>query len=360
AGSLDSIAATAFNEARRRQIEFRPVLYHLIQFAARQSDVPTAERLLAEYTASEPDSTYVTASRLTVECAASSAHVIDWRTAVETDPLAVHWTAQSLAKAGLRTDCARAGWTALLEHATPGAAGENYRFGALMALHSLLSAEGRREDIESLWAGQTEFADYAGDLLLLAANAGVPLDSRAEAYAGELRAAMPSGELASYEIWMLGVWEQENGRAESVRLLADTLAARFVQSGARLDRLMADVMEARAVLAAGDTMTALDLFRLLAPNKRRSEIWYPWETLAAETVTFARLLHARGQYAEAARVASSLDAPARPAVDLMYLPASLAIRARAARALGDEELERRSRERLANLGRTDLIETLDR
>ncbi|NIQ52078.1 MAG: hypothetical protein GWN71_00930 [Gammaproteobacteria bacterium] len=73
----------------------------------------------------------------------------------------------------------------------------------------------------------------------------------------------------------------------------------------------------------------------------------------------AKLLYARGDYAAAVRVAANLDAPARPPADLIYLPASLVLRIRAARELSDAELERRSRKRLRQLGRVDLLRALD-
>ena len=70
----------------------------------------------------------------------------------------------------------------------------------------------------------------------------------------------------------------------------------------------------------------------------------------------AQVLCARGQYAAAIGVAANLDAPARPPTDLLYLPASLSLRMRAARALGDREMEQRCQRRLAALGRYDLLE----
>ncbi len=150
-------------------------------------------------------------------------------------------------------------------------------------------------------------------------------------------------------LWFLGIWEAEFGSAEEASLLADSLRSLAARNGSRTDSLLARSLRARATLARGDTLQARALLSGIAPSKRRNDPWYPWESLAGERLALAELLLASGDYAAAHAVASDLDAPARPASDLAYLPASLTVRANAAERLGREALARRYRERRATL-----------
>lgn len=355
---LDSLGRNALLQTRRREPEFRPVLYHLIEFAIRAGELDSARVYLQEFRQQNPAAYLLRRSELKLECAAQSPQMIDWSAIAADDAATVHAVGESLARAGARTDCARAAWGALLAADLAGEVGEAYRFASLMALQSLLAAEGRFDELTTLFESQDEFAEQAGDLLLIDANAGAPFETIAERQADSIRADWSAGNAASYKLWMLGVHEFRQGRAERVRLIADSLAARAADT-IRLDSLLAEIMAARATLTDGDTATAVELLYELGPTKKRSDHWYPWETLAAEKMLLARLLLELERHSEAIQVAATVDAPARPPSDLIYLPASLVIRARAARALGDTDLERESRERLARLGRTDLIAALD-
>ena len=118
---------------------------------------------------------------------------------------------------------------------------------------------------------------------------------------------------------------------------------------------MARAVAARATLARGDTAQALVQLAALAPDTSRTPLtWNPWESLGGERMLLARLLFARGRYAESYRVASELDAP-DPVPYVMYVPASLALRMRAAERLGNRPAAEAMRRRLAALGREDLV-----
>src|SRR5262249_60935662 len=78
---------------------------------------------------------------------------------------------------------------------------------------------------------------------------------------------------------------------------------------------------------------------------------------AAERLTLARLLMARHDFRGALRVADTFDHP-QPAMDLIFLPASLVIRVQAAEHVRDSRLEKRYREQLSLLGRSDLLTSL--
>jgi hypothetical protein len=114
-------------------------------------------------------------------------------------------------------------------------------------------------------------------------------------------------------------------------------------------------MLARAALARADSAEALRRLSALVPTARRRPLEFDWwESLGGERLALAELLLARGQFAEALRVASIFDSPT-PVIYLIYLPASLSVRLRAAQALGDAVLAERFRARLVALGRNDLL-----
>jgi hypothetical protein len=119
--------------------------------------------------------------------------------------------------------------------------------------------------------------------------------------------------------------------------------------------LLGQSVTARAALARGDSAGALKLLQQLVPTAGRGAlIWNPWESLGGERLLLAELRLARGEFVEALRLARNFDAPV-PVSYVLYLPASLKLRLRAARALGDEQLAQRVRARLVALGRRELI-----
>ena len=162
---LDSLAESAFVEARRREPEFRPVLYHLLEIAVRNGEIDSARVFLREFERTQPDTSFLAYNELKFACVEQSPQMIEWREAVMDDAGSVYSAGQSLAKAGANTGCARAAWSSLISYAT-GNAAVSYRFASVMALQSLLAAEGRYDDLVQLWA-DNEFYDYAGDFYLL-------------------------------------------------------------------------------------------------------------------------------------------------------------------------------------------------
>jgi hypothetical protein len=80
--------------------------------------------------------------------------------------------------------------------------------------------------------------------------------------------------------------------------------------------------------------------------------WGLWESLGSERLLLAELLMARGEYALALRIADGFDHP-QPAIYLVYLPASLALRARAGERLGRPRLAEEFGHRLLALGGND-------
>jgi hypothetical protein len=119
--------------------------------------------------------------------------------------------------------------------------------------------------------------------------------------------------------------------------------------------LRADALAAHLLLARGDSDAALARFGSLTPVARRDYlVWGYTESLPVERLVQAELLLARGRNQEALAVASAFDHPT-PVVYLPFLPASLVVRYRASLALSRSEDAARYRDRLAALGRRDLV-----
>jgi hypothetical protein len=82
--------------------------------------------------------------------------------------------------------------------------------------------------------------------------------------------------------------------------------------------------------------------------------WQFLGTLPEERLLLARLLLARRRFAEALTVAGVFDS-SQPIAYALYVSASLQVRLRAAEGLGRGALAARLRERLAAMGRQDLL-----
>ena len=150
-------------------------------------------------------------------------------------------------------------------------------------------------------------------------------------------------------LWLCGLWAHRQGDAQRLQAITEALTVKLDSTRSRRDSLITGSVVAYATLASGDSATALRLFSELRPTGKTNDLaWQPWEPLAAEKITLARLLLARGDYADAHRVAAALDHP-QPVIYLAFLPASLSIRIAAAEAMGEPELAGVHRQRLAAL-----------
>ena len=352
---LDSLAEAAFAEARRLDPDFTPPFFHLLELALRQNDLTTARRLMPLFRDAEPDSGLVQAVELMLECVEKGPGGVDWRAAVQRAPDAVLEAANSLSAGGAQPECAEEGWRAILRHDSDPAMARHW--GAVFGLQSLLVARGRYAAVTGLLdsavaAGVPGVPQF---LYVIDAAAGAPLESRASAVLDSL--GRDYTELSGPRLWLSGIWHAHLGNADHVTEIAGMLAAAAAASDARMDRLLAESMLARAALVRADSAEALRRLGALVPTGRRRQLASgPWESLAGEQLALAELLLARGQFAEALRVASIFDSPT-PVMYLIYLPASLSVRLRAARALGEAALAERFRARLVALGRNDLLKS---
>jgi tRNA A-37 threonylcarbamoyl transferase component Bud32/tetratricopeptide (TPR) repeat protein len=357
---LDSLAEAAFLEVRHNDPDFKPVLFHLIEIAVRKGQIRRTEGLLEQFREGEPDSSRLAVAELMLECVQTSPEQVDWQRAVLNDPAIVYEAAQSLAKGGMQPACAAAGWRGILAHAnTTTESGVAYHFGALLGMQSLLVAQGRTEEASDLLqASESTYGEAIHQMYVFNTIAGADMRAEAIPSVEDRKRRLQNGEYRSGRPrWLAGIWEVHEGRLEEARAFADSLAAVAARRDSRQDRLLTKSLEARVTLLAGDSVRALMLLQQLIPTKHYEDYPFPWEFLPAEHLALAELLYARGRYAEALDVAANFDAPARPPTDLLYLPASLTLRVRAARALGDEDMEERCRRRLRALGREDLLDS---
>jgi tetratricopeptide (TPR) repeat protein len=351
---VDSVAARAFDRARRLDRGFAPPVFHLTELALREGRQATADSLAADFQGFQPDSNWALQLQLTVGCARGDVNRDAWRRWAASHPIEVTKAARSLALLARRYDCAEEGFRAVLDaDAVP----VDARWMATLGLQSVLVATGRVADARrAIDAAVKSGLRQAMTLYLVDAAAGLGMeDGATEAMwliAGDYR-GMPG-----YRLWYHATWERRRRNGDSLAAIAAALQANAGRSGSADDRFFADVVLADLAVVRHDTAAALRRLATLRPRGPPAAItWGLWESVPAERLMLAELLLARGRHDDARKVADTFDHP-HAVVNLVYLPASLVIRVRAAQALDDDRMERRYLEQLALLGRSDLLKSL--
>ena len=224
------------------------------------------------------------------------------------------------------------------------------RWGGSLGLQGLLAAEGRTTELRALVDSAVAGGmDLANQLYLLDALAGVDVDADAAAVAERL-SREGAANVYPFTLWLLGAWYARHGNHAETEAMRAALAARQPSPKDPWTGRFADVLTARLLLLKGDSAGAIGRLRpALSVGQRRTLDWDLGESLAPDRLLLAELLLARGQPAEAMSAAGVFDHQA-PAVFLPFLPASLALRSRAAVALGRADDARRFQERLVALG----------
>jgi len=134
------------------------------------------------------------------------------------------------------------------------------------------------------------------------------------------------------------------------------LAARAAKSGDRGTRLFAQALDAQQFVLRGDTAGAIQALGALRATAPRDALeWEFGESLPVERLLLAELLLQHGRPEDAFNVAASFDHPAA-IINVLFVPVSLGIRARAAEALNRRDWASAARNRLTALGRGDLLE----
>jgi tetratricopeptide (TPR) repeat protein len=352
-GNPDSLAETAFEAARRLDPQATNLLLHLIEIRLRRGETGKAQPIIRQLLAAGPDTMLAEQVRIMDACVRRGP-TPDWPQRARSHPLALLAAGNLLKGAGSHLSCALAAFTAVLQADTATDAwGEARRWSALVGLESILLAQGRVAEATAQLDSAIARGLGGSSLYLLAAPLVPLLGDRATAIArhdaaefGENYRNCPYGT----RLWILGLWEAHAGRPEVVAAIGRDFEARARKSGSAFERLGADAMLAHGALARADTTEAVRRFTTVLSGgvSEALLIWDPVAPRGSERLTLARLLMSRGQFQRAIDVANVFDS-AWPLIYTLYLPESLQLRAEAAAALGDKQMESRFRARLAAL-----------
>ena len=133
------------------------------------------------------------------------------------------------------------------------------------------------------------------------------------------------------------------------------LGVRAFEAKSSLEQARNSAQQAKDALLHGDTATAIQRLRTLRPAADPGWItWDVWESAASERLLLSELQLATGDPSGAWETAQAFDSQ-RSQVQQLYLPASLGVRLRAARALNRGADRSRIEARLRALGRSDLV-----
>jgi len=348
-GGLDSLAELQFRAAYAADTMFSPPLYHLAQAALRRGETDRADTLIRRLDRMDPDTTIGRQLSMMLRCVRDGPAAVDWDAVVAQDPTVAWGAAHDLAPAAAYPQCAIPGLRALFFSQAP----RGHRWVGLMGLQGLLLAQGRFDEAAAVLDSGLA-AGFPGVYSLYVFDTFVDerFDSRARE--AERVAREAAGEL--YERaqpanrWLLAVWHARFGDVGKAERLADALRATADSGADTRTRTLADAVLAHVLLARGDSTGALRALQRLATDAPRTALgWSLAEPLAIERWFLAALLLDRGEVDSALSVAGVFDHQ-EPLAFLPFVPASLALRVRAATMLGRGAVAAGFRERLNALG----------
>ncbi len=347
-GSHDSLAEIEFRQAAA-DTGFSPPRFHLAEIAIRHSNSVQAQQVVGDFLRQVQDAGYRTQLLSMLSCARDGRHEVKWHQLVATMPIDALRAAQLLSVGGAFPGCAEDGLRAVFENST---LPKGLRWGAFLGLQGVLAAEGRTTElhrvIDSALAQGLALAPQA---YLLDDLAGVDVGREAQKVARQI-----AGEDVTitrpFTLSLLGNWYARRGDSAGVKKINVELRRRAVAAQDPWLGRYAQSLNAQLQLLRGDTASALeDLRGTLSAGRREVLDWDLGEPLAPERLLVAQLLLARRQPEEGLSVATAFDHPT-PVAFLPFLPASLALRRRAALELNREGDARRFQERLLALGQT--------
>ena len=349
--NLDSVALDAFRRSVSLDPDFAPVVFHLAELTIVDGPPEEAARLVERHRALSADVAQQMQLDVMLKCIRSGPDAVDWTAAAaeEETGLQLLSAGRLLGAGGLHPDCAERAYRAALLSPAPDA-DLSRRWNAALGLHHLYLARGETARARRLADSLVASGVVAGrGLRILEALLGAGPDSAGAAEIATLEQPLDSMGVA--RLWWFGQWAAHLADTTHLAAFARRLRTIAEGSGKAADRVPARVMAARLLLLRGDTLAAVDSLRAIRPVAPLSSlVWRYWEALASERLLLARLLAARGQVAEAIRVAQSFDGQ-RTVVDVAMLPASLELRRRAAERLGDRHREEVFARRLTLLSR---------
>lgn len=344
-------ARAAFERAHRLDPEFSPVLAPLAEIAIRAGELTRAESLVAAFGRVHPDSATLERLRLMLVCARRGPGAVDWNRAARADPTAVLLAARNGAVGLRHPDCAEPGLRAVLALDSDDPDHANTRWGALLVLQGLLVGEGRMAEVRAVLDGEfSRGVSAVYRIWVVDAGLDVGTDSGAARAAAAVVGRWPLVQMPALFLWDLGLWAFRRGDRVRLDSIVAVLAARL-PSGDPRDSAVRAGMAGRALLLRGDTAGAIaQLATVRAVGSAKELTWDFCPPAAEERLLLARLLLAQRQYQRAAEVAGVFDLPG-PMAFMAHVPASLEIRAAAARGLGQAGAVAEYAARLARIGR---------
>ncbi|MBC7896317.1 MAG: serine/threonine protein kinase [Cytophagaceae bacterium] len=352
-GSTDSLQRHALEKAFRLDSSATTPLFHLIEVMLRHGDTTQAAPVIARFLAASPDSMLAREVELMDGCVRSGAARFGWPARVASAPLPALMASVQLSVGGRQWDCAAAGFAATLavDTAATGEA-DSRRWTALVGWQSIQLARGAAADAEKAIDAFIKRWDAGSSLFLLDAWAVGAFTIRADSVAriDAVSAGADYSRCASvHRCWLLGLQLVRTGRADQVPVVASRLVDVPEVKATPEDSLRAQSLRAHATLAQGDTNTAMSMMTALlsAPRSEPGMAWDETMPMAAERLSLARLLHARGEHRRAIAVLDVFDS--RSLVHALYLAPSLELRVQASTALGDARLTEMYRSRLTAL-----------
>ena len=354
-GTGEARATAAFGRSFALDSGLTPPLFHLAEIAIRDGRTKEGEGFLARFEEVEPDVGLVTQLTIMRDCVADGGDAAWTRAGMS--PASSAMSAARALSAGLRQmPCAESGFRALLRSPITS---DGDRWGAFLGLQGVLIARGATKEARTLIDSVvTAGKGVARSLYVLGAAAGADMSVPAaelEAYARTTYGEDYARVRTSEALWILSVWHLSSGDVMRLRTLDALLRSRAATTGDERDRAFSIAAEAHLAIAVRDTSRAITLLQQLVRARNAVDIvWGFGSAFAPDRLLLAELLLATGRPHESAAVAAALDHEA-PITFIAYVPMSLSVRYRAARALGNESAAMEARRRLERLGRQDLI-----
>jgi tetratricopeptide (TPR) repeat protein len=355
---LDSLAEASFEAAHRHDEALSAPLVHLTEIAIRRGSLERADSLIALLQTFEPDPMRVQRLRTMADCVATRPGGVDWSAMLS--------AGLALSKGGAQLPCAEDALRVVLAAEDPvsGAQGEihidDYRWGAMLALQSILIAEHRYSEATAM-IDSSVAAGESGNmpLFIMGALAGAPMEARAREVQEIGESAIPPdwAGVPPYFLYFLGAWYARLGDLERVETMYTSAAAQADTGGDARARLVATALAGHVALLEGDTAETIRLWSDVPSVARRGDLlWDLDAAIPVERLELARLLLATGRAAEAHDVAEVFDHGAS-VILLQFLPESLRLRQQAALAMNRRDLAADYRERLLRLGYIDATDT---
>ena len=340
----ESLARVSLQRARALDPDFAPALLLLEEMALREGDLREAERLKTGLDRAGADTTHSAGRDIMWRCVSKGPNAVRWADVARKDAASTLDAGRVLARQASQAACAKAALRSVLRDDSASFA---QRHGAMRVLNGLLIATGDTAELRALLASPDAADLPKWQFHLLAAAAGQGFEKEAALEADSLRAS--HARMGAPDLWLVGSWAARAGNVPRLLEISRLIRTKADSSHARRDVLLARLIEARMILAQGDTVGAIDSLRAIKPNgPRRAIAWQASEGLGLERLLLADLLAARGRHAEALQVASQLDAT-EPVAYLLFLRPSLQLRERSAAAAGNEKLALHYRDKLRRL-----------